>query len=84
MMRGKYFVSGHVSLGFTEQRKALFMPPRTIYMYYARGRDSLNISCQGKRNAALIKSAIVFVLLCLLSRALSNAYHYKPGAGFEC
>ncbi|MCK5662536.1 MAG: DNA-3-methyladenine glycosylase [Thiotrichaceae bacterium] len=29
----------HASLGFTEKRKALFMPPGTIYMYYARGRD---------------------------------------------
>ncbi|MEE8479497.1 MAG: DNA-3-methyladenine glycosylase, partial [Candidatus Neomarinimicrobiota bacterium] len=35
----------HASLGFTEKRKALFMPPGTIYMYYARGKDSLNMSC---------------------------------------
>lgn len=47
----------HASLGFTEKRKALFMPPGTIYMYYARGRDSLNVSCRGKGNAVLIKSA---------------------------
>lgn len=50
----------HASLGFTEKRKALFMPPGTIYMYYARGSDSLNISCQGKGNAVLIKSAFPF------------------------
>src|SRR4051812_17780624 len=37
----------HASLGFTEKRKALFMPPGTIYMYYARGGDSLNFSCRG-------------------------------------
>jgi len=47
----------HASLGFTEKRKALFMQPGTIYMYYAHGRDSLNISCQGSGNAVLIKSA---------------------------
>lgn len=46
----------HASLGFTEKRKALFMPAGTIYMYYARGGDSLNISCRGKGNAVLIKS----------------------------
>lgn len=50
----------HASLGFTEKRKALFMPPGTIYMYYARGNDSLNISCHGAGNAVLIKSAFPF------------------------
>ena len=47
----------HASLGFTKKRKALFMPAGTIYMYYARGKDSLNVSCNGKGNAVLIKSA---------------------------
>lgn len=46
----------HASLGYTEKRKALFMPAGTIYMYYARGGDSLNISCKGEGNAVLIKS----------------------------
>jgi len=50
----------HASLGYTEKRKALFMPAGTIYMYYARGKDSLNISCKGKGNAVLIKSAYPF------------------------
>ena len=50
----------HASLGFTEKRKALFMQAGTIYMYYAHGRDSLNISCQGKGNAVLIKSAFPY------------------------
>lgn len=50
----------HSSLGFTEKRKALFMPAGTIYMYYAHGDDSLNISCQGDGNAVLIKSGIVY------------------------
>jgi len=47
----------HASLGFTEKRKALFMPAGTIYMYYARGGDSLNVSCRGEGNAVLIKGA---------------------------
>ena len=46
----------HASLGYTEKRKALFMPPGTIYMYYARGGDSLNVSCRGEGNAVLIKA----------------------------
>ena len=37
------------------------MPPGTIYMYYARGGDSLNISCKGKGNAVLIKAAFPFL-----------------------
>jgi DNA-3-methyladenine glycosylase len=53
--------ASHASLGFTQKRKALFMPPGTIYMYYSRGGDSLNISAQGKGNAVLIKSAIPYL-----------------------
>src|SRR3989338_5343024 len=51
----------HASLGFTKKRQALFMPAGTIYMYYARGGDSLNISCRGEGNAVLIKSAIPYL-----------------------
>lgn len=50
----------HASLGLTKSRQALFMPAGTIYMYYARGGDSLNTSCQGEGNAVLIKSGVVF------------------------
>ncbi len=50
----------HASLGFTEKRKALFMPAGTIYMYYARGHDSLNFSVKGRGNAVLIKSAYFY------------------------
>lgn len=48
--------ASHSSLGYTEKRKALFMSPGTIYMYYARGGDSINFSCRGDGNAVLIKS----------------------------
>jgi len=51
--------ASHASLGYTEKRKALFMPPGTIYMYYARGGDSFNVSCAGAGNAVLIKAAHV-------------------------
>ena len=47
----------HASLGYTEKRKALFMDGGHIYMYYARGGDSLNFSAHGPGNAVLIKSA---------------------------
>src|SRR3990167_6055359 len=47
----------HASLGYTEKRKALFQGGGHIYMYYARGGDSLNFSAQGPGNAVLIKSA---------------------------
>ena len=53
--------ASHASLGFTEKRKALFMSPGTIYMYYARGGDSFNISCQGEGNAVLIKSGYPYL-----------------------
>ncbi len=53
--------ASHASLGYTEKRKALFMPAGTIYMYYARGGDSLNVSAQGEGNAVLIKAGIPYL-----------------------
>ena len=53
--------ASHASLGYTPKRQALFMTPGTIYMYYSRGGDSLNVSCQGAGNAVLIKSAYPFL-----------------------
>ena len=55
-----YYVTdrgSHASLGYTEKSKALFLDGGHIYMYYARGGDSLNFSAQGPGNAVLIKSA---------------------------
>jgi len=46
----------HASLGYTHKRRALFMDGGVIYMYYARGGDSLNFSAGGPGNAVLIKS----------------------------
>lgn len=53
--------ASHSSLGYTEKRKAMFMPAATIYMYYARGHASLNISCGNEGDAVLIKSAFPFI-----------------------
>ncbi len=47
----------HASLGETPSRRALFMEGGTIYMYYARGGDSLNLGAAGAGNSVLIKSA---------------------------
>lgn len=52
--------ASHSSLGFTEKRKAMFMPPGTIYMYFCRGGDTLNVSVRGEGNAVLIKSGIPY------------------------
>lgn len=46
----------HASLGLTPSRRALFMEAGTLYMYYARGGDSLNISAVGEGDGVLIKS----------------------------
>ena len=53
--------ASHSSLGYTEKRKAMFMPAGTIYMYYARGHASLNISCGDEGDAVLIKAAFPFI-----------------------
>lgn len=52
--------ASHASLGYTEKRKALFMAPGTIYMYYARGGDSFNVSCRGAGNAVLVKAGLLY------------------------
>jgi DNA-3-methyladenine glycosylase len=50
--------ASHASLGFTEKRRALFMPAGTIYMYFARGGDSFNVSVRGDGNAVLFKAGL--------------------------
>ncbi len=73
----------HSSLGFTNKRKAMFMPPGTIYMYYARGGDSLNISVRGKGNAVLIKSAIVWFDAQSPESTLKLMQHLNPVKGTQ-
>ena len=53
--------ASHSSPGITCARRAMCMPPGTIYMYYARGSDSLNFSGLGEGDAVLIKSGIALL-----------------------
>jgi len=77
----------HASLGFTPKRRALFMSPGTIYMYYSHGKDSFNISCKGKGNAVLIKSGIPYtdnsdskklIKIMQLNNPLNNGLPQRP------
>lgn len=71
----------HSSLGLTEKRKAMFMPPGTIYMYYARGGDSLNVSVRGKGNAVLIKAGFVWFDKTSPQSILKLMQHLNPVKG---
>lgn len=73
----------HSHLGFTEARKALFMPAGTIYMYYAHGDDSLNISCHGEGNAVLIKSGYAFEDQKTAKNAIEIMQRLNPKANGE-
>ena len=70
----------HSSLGYTQKRKAMFMPAGTIYMYYARGADSLNVSVKGEGNAVLIKSAIPYTDVLSPPSTLHIMQHLNPVA----
>ncbi len=70
----------HSSLGYTEKRRALFLDGGHIYMYYARGGDSLNFSAQGPGNAVLIKSAHPWVDAHSDSDALAQMQLNNPDA----
>lgn len=78
-----YYVAekgSHSSLGYTEKRKALFLDGGHIYMYYARGGDSLNFSAQGPGNAVLIKSAYPWVDAVSDENALARMLLNNPDA----
>ena len=79
----KHERGSHASLGYTDKRKALFMPPGTIYMYYARGGDSLNVSCGGDGNAVLIKSAYAQSDLQTHQQAIATMQQLNPAASGE-
>ena len=56
------------------------MPAGTIYMYYARGKDSLNVSCHGEGNAVLIKSAFPYEDEHTGKRAIATMQQLNPAA----
>ncbi|ANN77254.1 DNA-3-methyladenine glycosylase [Bordetella flabilis] len=70
----------HASLGYTHKRRALFMDGGAIYMYYARGGDSLNISAGGPGNAVLVKSAHPWVDAVSGEDALARMQALNPDA----
>lgn len=70
----------HASLGYTHKRRALFMDGGVVYMYYARGGDSLNFSAAGPGNAVLIKSGHPWVDEVSGPRALACMQRLNPDA----
>jgi DNA-3-methyladenine glycosylase len=70
----------HASLGYTEKRKALFLDGGHIYMYYARGGDSLNFSAGGAGNAVLIKSGHPWMDRVSGDEALARMRQLNPAA----
>lgn len=70
----------HASLGYTEKRRALFLDGGHIYMYYARGGDSLNFSAHGPGNSVLIKSATPWLDAHCAPDALARLQVNNPAA----
>ncbi|MFC5697789.1 DNA-3-methyladenine glycosylase [Pseudomonas sp. GCM10022186] len=70
----------HASLGYTHKRRALFLDGGHIYMYYARGGDSLNFSAHGAGNAVLIKSGHPWVDAISPADALAAMQRNNPDA----
>src|SRR3990167_2286966 len=70
----------HASLGYTDKRRALFLPGGNIYMYYARGGDSWNFSAEGPGNAVLIKSASPWLDEISPATALLAMQQHNPDA----
>ena len=70
----------HASLGYTQSRRALFLDGGYIYMYYARGNDTLNFSAQGPGNAVLIKSAYPYLDALSGAAALAQMTRNNPDA----
>jgi DNA-3-methyladenine glycosylase len=70
----------HSSLGYTEKRKAMFLDGGHIYMYYARGSDSMNFSAEGPGNAVLIKSGFPWIDALSDENALAQMQLNNPDA----
>ena len=68
----------HSSLGRTPSREPMFREPGTLYLYYARGGDSLNISARGDGNAVLIKAGLPYTDARSGADALAQMYARNP------
>ena len=73
----------HASLGRTPSREALFMPAGTIYMYFARGLASLNVSCRGVGNAVLVKAGRPFTDGVSPPESFERMHRLNPGSQGE-
>jgi DNA-3-methyladenine glycosylase len=81
-----YFLNdkaSHSSKGYTEKRKALFMSPGTIYMYYSRAGASMNISCGGAGDAVLIKSGYPYMKGRSAKRMIATMQQLNPCGGLN-
>ncbi len=69
----------HSWLGRTPSREPMWAPAGTIYMYYSRGGDSLNISVNGAGHAVLIKAGRPWLDGPSGSEALAAMHALNPG-----
>jgi len=70
----------HASLGYTYKRRALFMDGGVIYMYYARGGDSFNVSAAGPGNAVLVKAGVPWCDALSGEAAIAQMHALNPSA----
>ncbi|HCP45030.1 MAG TPA: hypothetical protein DIU15_03260, partial [Deltaproteobacteria bacterium] len=73
--------ASHSSKGRTPSREPMFMAPGTLYMYYSRAGDSLNLSCRGEGNAVLVKAARPYVDALSPAENLEVMQSLNPGPG---
>jgi len=73
--------ASHSSKGRTPSREPMFMAPGTLYMYYSRAGDSLNLSCRGEGDAVLVKAGRPFVDTLSPEENLDVMQRLNPGPG---
>ncbi len=69
----------HSWLGRTPSREPMWAPAGTIYMYFSRGSDSLNVSVKGDGHAVLIKAGRPWVDELSGTDALAAMHFLNPG-----
>jgi DNA-3-methyladenine glycosylase len=69
----------HAWLGRTPSREAMWAPAGTIYMYFSRGSDSLNVSVTGDGHAVLVKSGYPWLDDLSGPESLAAMHSLNPG-----
>lgn len=69
----------HSWLGRTPSREPMWAPGGTIYMYFSRGGDSLNVSAKGDGHAVLIKAGRPWLDAQSGADALAAMHELNPG-----